>query len=144
MDIKIVKINGEDTDIKGVYLAKTPSWIRLSRTIYKFPLLLFSLEAYGYSEVAGIRYRFTMRARQCTYSNKGIRMYNNRQGDYMYKIERVEKKYIAPKVVSEQVFEKTALQCDDYVYYDKEYTPCYDDCIGQGKETGITCTNPWT
>ena len=44
------------------------------------------------------------------------------------------KEYKKPIIVSEEVFEKTALACEDFAYYDKETTPCYDDYLGTGKE----------
>ena len=45
------------------------------------------------------------------------------------------KEYIKPEIKSEQVFEKTALLCSDYAYYDKDANPCYDEYIGLGKQT---------
>ncbi|MBN1232035.1 MAG: hypothetical protein JXA60_01590 [Candidatus Coatesbacteria bacterium] len=44
------------------------------------------------------------------------------------------KPYKKPEIFSELIFEKTALDCDDYIYYCKDYEGCRDEYIGRGKE----------
>jgi hypothetical protein len=43
------------------------------------------------------------------------------------------KKYIKPVILSEEILEKTALDCSDYAYYTKMTEVCYDEYIGSGK-----------
>ncbi|MBN1233905.1 MAG: hypothetical protein JXA60_11170 [Candidatus Coatesbacteria bacterium] len=45
------------------------------------------------------------------------------------------KSYKKPEIISELIFEKTALDCDDYIYYAKGYEGCRDEYIGRGKVT---------
>ncbi len=45
------------------------------------------------------------------------------------------KKYTKPIILSQEVLEKTALECSDYAYYTKMVEICYDDYIGLGKVT---------
>ncbi|MBN1233959.1 MAG: hypothetical protein JXA60_11440 [Candidatus Coatesbacteria bacterium] len=53
------------------------------------------------------------------------------------------KRYSKPIIRSEQIFEKTALACDDYVYYAKDYEGCMDEYLGRGKET-TACAETWS
>ena len=53
------------------------------------------------------------------------------------------KEYKKPIIISEAVFEKIALLCDEYAYYDRENTPCYDDYLGAGKDD-MFCINFFT
>ncbi|MBN1233960.1 MAG: hypothetical protein JXA60_11445 [Candidatus Coatesbacteria bacterium] len=46
------------------------------------------------------------------------------------------KKYLKPVVVSERIMERTALKCEDYLYYTKDYEGCTEDYLGRGKEEG--------
>ncbi len=47
------------------------------------------------------------------------------------------KKYIKPVILSEEILEKTALQCSDYAYYTKAGVICYDEYLGLGKVTTV-------
>lgn len=46
------------------------------------------------------------------------------------------KKYLKPIVITEKILERTALACDDYLYYAKDYEGCMDDYLGRGKDEG--------
>ena len=48
------------------------------------------------------------------------------------------KKYIKPVILSEEVLERTALECSDYAYYTKAGDLCYDEYVGSGK-VDIAC-----
>lgn len=53
------------------------------------------------------------------------------------------KQYEKPLIISEQVFERVAISCDDYIYYCKEYEGCIDEYLGRGK-IDTTCADLWT
>ncbi|MBN1233061.1 MAG: hypothetical protein JXA60_06905 [Candidatus Coatesbacteria bacterium] len=42
-----------------------------------------------------------------------------------------------PVIISEYVFEKTALSCEDYMYYAKDYEGCREEFLGRGKITMV-------
>ncbi|MBN1233737.1 MAG: hypothetical protein JXA60_10330 [Candidatus Coatesbacteria bacterium] len=44
------------------------------------------------------------------------------------------KPYKKPEIISEQVLEKTALNCEEYLYYTKNYEGCREEMLGRGKE----------
>ena len=48
------------------------------------------------------------------------------------------KTYAKPVIKTEMIFEWTALTCDDYFFYVKDYQGCMEECVGCGKSTN-TC-----
>ena len=51
----------------------------------------------------------------------------------------MKKDYKKPCIISEALYEKSALKCSDYAYYSYTKRSCNEEFVGYGKETGYTC-----
>jgi hypothetical protein len=49
----------------------------------------------------------------------------------------IMKKYTKPVILSQEVLEKTALECSYYAYYTNAGEVCYDTYLGAGKNTTV-------
>lgn len=49
------------------------------------------------------------------------------------------KTYKKPVIVSEEVLEKTSLNCYDYIYYAFGYEGCAEYIVGRGKDNTTSC-----
>lgn len=50
------------------------------------------------------------------------------------------KDYTKPVIKSAPILEWTALACDDYIFYTKDYDACMEELVGIGKEAMTACT----
>ncbi|MBN1233739.1 MAG: hypothetical protein JXA60_10340 [Candidatus Coatesbacteria bacterium] len=53
------------------------------------------------------------------------------------------KPYKKPEIISEQVLEKVALDCEDFIFYTKYYEGCGEECLGRGK-VDSNCASGWS